>query len=271
MRAAFAGLNLGTLLKPLQWSSIVLSQLGGTINQLIARFSGLDIGTLIRGVDWTGLLQRGLNAALQTVRAAFAGLNLFEAGVKALKSFWNGLKSVMSGLAGWVKRKMSSIFTLPSWAKGWFGGNKQPAAQPQARASGGTFGRGPLLVGERGPELMYASRGGWVAHNDNLRRIIDLSRRAAASIAAVSVASHMALMPLQVEPATPSPAVTTTSAERQANRGTSGQQVQVHYAPQITVHGNADPDAIRLALGAHLDELLDMLERRQRERARLEF
>ncbi len=60
-----------------------------------------------------------------------------------------------------------------------------PAAMPgisvptvTARAQGGTFTPGMLLVGERGPELRYESRGGFIAHNNALRGLVDLSQRA---------------------------------------------------------------------------------------------
>ncbi len=283
VRAAFAGLNLGSLLRPLQWSGIVLARLGGALNQLIAHFSGLDIGSFIRGVDWTGLLQRGLNASLTAVRNAFAGLNLFEAGVKALQSFWDGLKSVIGDIAKWAKEKLSNIFKLPKIKlpsfSGWWGGNNAQKAQQataQARAAGGPFRAGPLLVGERGPELIYAARSGWVAHNDNLKRLIDLSRRAAASIAAVSLvttslATHMALTPPRIEPASPPARLIAAGGSGQQVARAGGQQVTVHYAPQVTVQGAAGAQDVQAALDAHLDRLLDALERRQRERERLEF
>ncbi|MGG9999756.1 phage tail tape measure protein [Pseudovibrio ascidiaceicola] len=58
----------------------------------------------------------------------------------------------------------------------------------QARASGGSYRSGPLLVGERGPELKYANEGGYIAHNDNLKRMVRMSDRIrrAARIGAVA-------------------------------------------------------------------------------------
>ncbi|MFT4015294.1 MAG: phage tail tape measure protein [Paracoccus sp. (in: a-proteobacteria)] len=60
-----------------------------------------------------------------------------------------------------------------------------PAAVPgvtvpavPARAQGGSFFPGALLVGERGPELRYESRGGFIAHHNALRGLVDLSQRA---------------------------------------------------------------------------------------------
>ena len=208
------------------------------------------------------------------LQQAFANIDLLDAGKRALQSFWNGMKSAMKGLASWARRKLASIFTLPSWAKGFFSGSKQPAAQPQpqARASGGPFGRGPLLVGERGPELIYASHAGWVAHNDNLRRLHDMARRTAASLAAVGLAGQVALAQPQIAPVSPSPAAIAAAPARAGQAQRTGEtRIEVRYAPQITVNGNADPAAIRQALDAHLDDLLERLERRQRERARLEF
>lgn len=51
---------------------------------------------------------------------------------------------------------------------------------PTPRAQGGSFGPGLLLVGERGPELRYESRGGFIAHHNALRGLVDMSQRARA-------------------------------------------------------------------------------------------
>lgn len=56
---------------------------------------------------------------------------------------------------------------------------------PDARAVGGTFhGTRPLLVGEKGPELLYPRQPGFVAHNRHLNRLADLSERAAGALGA---------------------------------------------------------------------------------------
>ncbi len=277
VRRAISSLGLADLIGRIDWGALLPTGLQSAISQVMAAIRGLDIGALINPVNWPALLMQGLQAAIDMVRQAFAGIDLFQAGLKALQSFWNGMKSVMKGLASWARRKLASIFTLPGWAKGWFGGSKQPAAQPQARASGGAFARGPLLVGERGPELIYASRAGWVAHNDNLRRLHDLAQRTAASLAAVGMAGHImtgsaALAQPQITPISPSPAAIAAQPARAGQSGGRGEtRIEVRYAPQITVHGNADAGQLRQALDAHLDDLLERLERRQRERARLEF
>lgn len=56
-----------------------------------------------------------------------------------------------------------------------FYGNR---AVGQERAIGGAYRPGWLLTGERGPELQYDSRGGYIAHNRALRRMADMGRKA---------------------------------------------------------------------------------------------
>jgi hypothetical protein len=51
------------------------------------------------------------------------------------------------------------------------------------RAIGGTFPAGPVLVGERGPELRYENRSGFIAHHRALERMSDYAQRAAGGIA----------------------------------------------------------------------------------------
>ncbi len=62
----------------------------------------------------------------------------------------------------------------------------------QKRASGGSYRAGPLLVGERGPELKYASEGGYIAHNDNLKRMLRMSDRIRSAARIGMVAGAMA-------------------------------------------------------------------------------
>ena len=237
--------------------------------QALAQLRGwlinLDIGQMIRAIDWRTVLLFTLPGAINALLRAFTGIDLMDAGIKALQSFWDGMKLIMKSLAAWAKNKLASIFSLPSWARGWFGGSQQKASEVQKRASGGPYRRGPLLVGERGPELIYPARSGWVAHNDNLKRLASLSRRAAAGIAAAGLATHMVATQPRIVPAGPPSAA--TSIREQGG----GMRMEVHYAPQITVQGNADPAQLRAVLDAHLEDLLERLERRKAENDRLVF
>ena len=56
------------------------------------------------------------------------------------------------------------------------------AGRVQARAAGGTFGMGPLLVGEEGPEVLWASRGGYVSSARELEGLRALARRTFADL-----------------------------------------------------------------------------------------
>ena len=76
----------------------------------------------------------------------------------------------------------------------------------QARARGGAFRPGWLLTGERGPELRYASRGGFIAHHGQLQRLAGLAARVQShwggplrsglSAASIAGLAGMAAMPL---------------------------------------------------------------------------
>jgi uncharacterized protein YoxC len=61
-----------------------------------------------------------------------------------------------------------------------------PLHRPQARALGGIFNKGALLVGEHGPELRYESRGGYVAHNRATERLAALASKAKAGFSAAT-------------------------------------------------------------------------------------
>ena len=233
----------------------------GALTRLQAAVSDFDIGR-----------------RLAVARGALASLGGFLSRLAA--AFAGGFAATFGAL-GQVSERLAAIFSIrwpqpPAWLRrAWkwaTGAAKAPAQALQARAAGGPFGPGPLLVGERGPELMYASRAGFVAHNDNLQRIVDLSRRAAASLAGASVAAHMALMPPAIEPATPpASAPMAASADKSRPGVHAAPAVRVHYAPQITVHGNTDAQAIKVALDQHLDDLVEAIERRAQERERLKF
>lgn len=60
-----------------------------------------------------------------------------------------------------------------------YSGDKRPFQfNGSARAAGGSYGPGWLLTGERGPELQYDSRGGYIAHNRAVKRMADMGRKA---------------------------------------------------------------------------------------------
>lgn len=103
-----------------------------------------------------------------------------QAGYDFVMAIWDGMKAVMSNLTSWVGSKIDEIVTsatnglnsLAGWAasKGIGSVGNAPAGAPNraqafdgARAKGGPISRGGrYLVGEEGPELITASRSGYV-------------------------------------------------------------------------------------------------------------
>lgn len=128
------------------------------------------------------------NTAKETLGAAIEWIaSKFSEAWAIISPVINGLQWVqdngaaaMNSVTGAHKGPISSGFS------GVASNNGNPIVPPAAvrgvtvpaRAQGGTFFPGALLVGERGPELRYESRGGFIAHNNALRGLVDLSQRA---------------------------------------------------------------------------------------------
>lgn len=112
----------------------------------------------------------------QKIVDAFYAMDLAGAGIAMITSLRDGALSVVGAMVDAIKVKLEAI--VPSWmqsAWAWVSGG---AEDPQARATGGAFSAGALLVGERGPELRYASEGGYIAHHGALQRMVGLASRA---------------------------------------------------------------------------------------------
>jgi TP901 family phage tail tape measure protein len=115
-----------------------------------------------------------------------------------VEAAWTGLDRWFSGLWDRVKASIPNfdfgeIITFPAppaWLSRLLNGDARreaaavagayerpagTAARAQARASGGPFRAGPVLVGERGPELRYEDRAGFIAHHRQLREMATLS------------------------------------------------------------------------------------------------
>jgi TP901 family phage tail tape measure protein len=99
-----------------------------------------------------------------------------QAGYDFVMSLWDGMKQVMADLLAWLSDKAAAIiapFTgLGSKISGLFGGGvgaesfKEDFGIDGQRAKGGPISKGGrYLVGEEGPELITASRSGYVNSN----------------------------------------------------------------------------------------------------------
>lgn len=102
-----------------------------------------------------------------------------QAGYDAIMALWNGMKRVMADLTAWVQAKVdallapfksmsdsiASYFNMGDNGGDGVSGDPMGAGIDGARAGGGPIRRGgTYLVGEEGPELITASRDGFV-HN----------------------------------------------------------------------------------------------------------
>lgn len=99
-----------------------------------------------------------------------------KAGYDFVMALWDGMKSIMDSVTGWVSDKASALLapfsSLPgkiraaaSWVTGG-GGEAAPAGVDGARAKGGPISAGrSYLVGEEGPEVVTPNKSGYVHPN----------------------------------------------------------------------------------------------------------
>ncbi len=129
----------------------------------------------------------------------------------------------------------------------------------QARASGGSFRPGWLLTGERGPEIEYRSRGGYIAHNRALRNMAALSGAAARGAALSAGISATAAAPAR--------------AGAQYLTARSHSSLSVSAPITLRIEGNVDrgtlPD-FKAALADLREQLIDEIEARARAARRRE-
>lgn len=104
-----------------------------------------------------------------------------KAGYDTVMAFWNGMKQVFADLAAWVSQQVEKVLAPMREAaasiKGWWNGagapeghrgvtSEGPPRLDGERAKGGPISRGrTYMVGEEGPELITASRSGYVNPN----------------------------------------------------------------------------------------------------------
>lgn len=125
-------------------------------------------------------------------------------GGEILQSLWDGMKAKFGEFIGWVQSIPGKIFeaignidlsnaikfpSLPTW----LGGEPAPALAAEnvrGKAVGGSFPKGPVIVGERGPELRFEDRAGFIATNRQLERM-----RGAAEVVSRAAAPQFARAP----------------------------------------------------------------------------
>jgi TP901 family phage tail tape measure protein len=93
----------------------------------------------------------------------------FEAGKQLIQALWDGMVAIFDSLVAWVEQKIDKLLQPLRDAKAAlaalnpFGGGGDGGGVDGERAKGGPISRGSTyLVGEEGPELITASRSGYV-------------------------------------------------------------------------------------------------------------
>ncbi len=194
-------------------SGIFSGDLGGAVDGLKRAWEGLKgyYQTLWNGIE--GIFRWAWENGIKPVTDALGVTDAIVAG-------WNAARDGIGAALDWIREKFAQAWALISpiidglkWVSDHgnaamnsiTGANKDPIssgpytggatgpvvpgtavpgvnfpANPTKRAQGGSFFPGPLVVGERGAELRYESRGGFIAHNNALRGLVAMSERARA-------------------------------------------------------------------------------------------
>ena len=223
--------------------------------------------------------------------------------LQGLKNAWNKAESWFSGRKVGPTELPANIPYQPPTRPGFenqFPGanvgssrrrapNGGEAAGVQKRAGGGSFNPGWLLTGERGPELEYRTRGGFIAHHQALRTMAGLSRTVARNAAnanrpqrwlrgatlagGIAAATAVPAAAFDLSSETSGEGGTSIGAkyltERNAARAASTGPITIN----MNFHGNVDkqvlPD-LRAMKDELLDELLELLEDNGRSTRRWE-
>lgn len=158
--------------------AIALGQLGASVGGIVAlggpmsiALAGIAAGSLLIYRHWDDIA-RVVGKAADKMREA----SLIDVGGRTEKGNKIPLQKVEKngqnyGITGGMSRNETDYPFSP-----YYGGSDR---QVFRRAAGGSHPPGWLLTGERGPEIRYESRGGYVAHNRALRQMAGTARQAA--------------------------------------------------------------------------------------------
>ncbi len=224
----------------IDWSRVALFGLPGAVAEIVRVFTGIDLGAIGRRI--IDSLLAGMQAAWATVKSWASGAASW------LRGIWDGIRSgaakLGAALAG-TRRTPAGGDAMSEAAAG--------LAPAQKKASGGWMRPGlPTLVGERGPELIFPSRAGWVASNDNLRRLLrrahEVRRQASRAAAAAAVATPLVSLPAAAQPL----AVPAAAPQQAAVAASTPAAPQVNVRITINVSGPADARDIAREVDAAL-------------------
>ncbi|MFV1530526.1 MULTISPECIES: phage tail tape measure protein [unclassified Phaeobacter] len=128
--------------------------------------------------------QTAVAASMAQIIADLQATSLVSEGQRLMQSLAEGIRSQIAQVTRTTEEVTVAIRNaLPKsahlqLAAASGAGPQMQATNIQARARGGSFSPGWLLTGEEGPELRYADKGGFIAHNRALRGMLDMASRA---------------------------------------------------------------------------------------------
>ncbi|WP_314190284.1 phage tail tape measure protein [Paracoccus yeei] len=207
---------------------------------------------------WTDIIAPILDqfGLLEPVKTAWAGLLAFLDPLltkigDVFKAVWAWIKPVIDGLK-WV---MDNGAAAADRVSSFRAGNSAPGGGADAMADGilgapgyavgGSFRRGPIMVGERGPELRYEDRSGFIAHN---RQLVGMARNAAriAALGGALGTAPLAALPIE-DISAPMPRHAGASDRTDRSAPINVGDIHIHAQP------GQDPRAIADAVLRELD------------------
>lgn len=204
----------------------------------------------------------GLNKGIASMHAS-TGNAMYKYGSYAMARAISGINSKKAGL-------VEAARSAGDAAAAAFKSATSSIGSKNKYATGTTYaGPGWALVGEQGPELMKSVEGLYSIVGANGPQVVPMEGGETVYTASetqelLAGGSAGGIYREQAAAAGTGGAVQTASAApsaRQEQSGDySGAKVQITYAPQITVNGNADAGEIKKVLTEHNQELLELVE-----------
>lgn len=128
-----------------------------------------------------------IGAVIDSISAKFTAL------MAVIQPVLDGLKWVQANGAA-AANSVTGGYKGPISSGPYTGGATGPIVPPAPQyAVGGSFRAGPIVVGERGPELRFENRGGFIATNRQLGQMASMASRIAALGGVLSAAPAAAL------------------------------------------------------------------------------
>lgn len=208
------------------WSDATFTILNGIGNTFRAVWTDLikpvtdKLGVTEPIVGAWNAVRDGVGSVLESIGGAVTAaqenairpfVSIMTDGLAGIGGAWQGVQSAIGAVLDWitdkfatVMEKIKPVIEALTWVRdkgagavgavtGFFGGGDEPSTgsggRVQARAVGGSFLPGATLVGERGPELRFESRAGFIATNRQLREMVGRAGRIAALASGIGAAA----------------------------------------------------------------------------------